>query len=166
MSNGSSVLPNRRTDLKTQEVADELMLYDPTNDRAHVLNPAAAFVWKQCDGTHTIDQIAAAMRREYSPHADVKTVYYALDQLQKKHLLRTPIEIPHQWRHLTRRQFLAGATAAAVVLAVVTSLAAPAPAHAQSGCVGSGGPCELGNPGVCCSDTCTNFDPPNPPVCL
>ena len=23
-----------------------------------------------------------------------------------------------------------------------------------------------GNPGACCSETCTNFNPPTPPVCL
>ncbi|CAG8748337.1 14049_t:CDS:1, partial [Dentiscutata erythropus] len=32
-------------------------------------------------------------------------------------------------------------------------------------CVPDGGPCDLGNPGACCSLTCCNFNPPAHPTC-
>jgi hypothetical protein len=32
-------------------------------------------------------------------------------------------------------------------------------------CIASGGLCDLANPGECCSQTCTNFNPPNLPIC-
>src|SRR5262249_55137324 len=33
-------------------------------------------------------------------------------------------------------------------------------------CTPSGSPCDLNNPGACCSQICTNFNPPAPPVCF
>ncbi|CAG8723787.1 32685_t:CDS:1 [Racocetra persica] len=32
-------------------------------------------------------------------------------------------------------------------------------------CTPDGDPCDLGNPGACCSLTCCNFDPPAQPTC-
>lgn len=129
--------PLRRKDLNVNSVAGELLMYDPTNDHAHVLNGAAAFVWEHCDGTQTVDEIARAMALEFHTPADTQVVWYALEQLSKKRLLMQQVHLPPTAQTLSRRQFLKRATIAAAAVAVVTTLAAPTPAHAQSGCVSS-----------------------------
>ncbi len=130
----------RRAGLNIQEAGEELLVFDTANDEAHVLNRPAAFVWQHADGTRTVAEIAQDMTREFGAPADTQVVWYALAQLHKKHLLETDARAPLTAQTLTRRQFLQRAAAGAVLLAVVTSIVAPTPAHAQSGCVGNGGP--------------------------
>lgn len=131
----------RRDNLRVQLVADEVLVFDSQRDEAHVLNRPAAFVWQNADGTRTLAEIAQAMTVEFGTPADVQTVRYALEQLDKKHLLDGETRSPFTTPPLSRRQFLGRAAAGAALLAVVTSIVAPSPAHAQSGCVGEGGAC-------------------------
>ena len=39
-------------------------------DDIHVLNETAAFIWRLCDGQHTLPQIEAALREEYAVPPD------------------------------------------------------------------------------------------------
>jgi hypothetical protein len=50
--------PRQAASITEYELDDDVVLYDPRNDSAHVLNGTAAFVWSLCDGDHTIEQIA------------------------------------------------------------------------------------------------------------
>jgi hypothetical protein len=148
MSSLHSTHPRARHDsLNVQVVGDEVLVFDLTNETAHALNKPAAFVWRHADGTRTIDEIAREMTREFGASADTQVVEYALQQLQKKHLLEQGFAVPRTWEGMTRRQFLKRATAGAVLLAVVTSIVAPAPVHAQSGCISQGNDCSSG---TCC----------------
>ncbi|CAE6418624.1 unnamed protein product [Rhizoctonia solani] len=70
-------------------------------------------------------------------------------------------------------------TVVAVLVAVISSVLAtpakppgyhkPTPTKPCSTptptCNAQGQPCDLGNPGACCSQTCLNLNPPAPPVC-
>jgi hypothetical protein len=154
MSMGMRGLPRaRREGLNVQAVGSEVLVFDSTNEMAHALNGPAAFVWQNADGTKSVDELARLMTREFGVTADAQVVWYALEQLQKRELLETAVSAPVEWRGMTRRQFLKRATAGAVLLAVVTSIVAPTPAHAQSGCVGEGGTCTDSNeccPGLIC----------------
>lgn len=141
----------RRADLKVQAVDDELLLFDTVNETAHALNGPAAFVWSQADGTRTIEQLASAMTRRFGTPADPQVVWYALGQLQRRELLEAPEVLPVQMRGMTRRQFLTRAAAGATLLAVVTSILTPSPAHAQSACLEEGALCiDIRIP--CCGD--------------
>jgi len=40
-----------------RQVADEHMLYDAVGRMVHVLNESAYFIWKRCDGRHTLEDI-------------------------------------------------------------------------------------------------------------
>jgi len=52
-------LPKARSEaLITKEVADELLVYDRTRDKAHCLNETAAEIWKLCDGQTSAPEIA------------------------------------------------------------------------------------------------------------
>jgi radical SAM protein with 4Fe4S-binding SPASM domain len=50
--------PKRRSDIIQQEVADELLLYDPKTHSVHHLNPMAGVIWEMCDGSHARTQMA------------------------------------------------------------------------------------------------------------
>ncbi len=71
--------PHRVSGITEYEVEDELVLYDPRNDHAHVLNATAAVVWWMCDGEHSVDQIVAELADLYDTESsriagDVSTV--------------------------------------------------------------------------------------------
>lgn len=138
----------RREGLNIQAIGNEVLVYDAAKETAHALNAPAAFVWQHADGTRTVDEIASEMTREFGAPADTQVVWYALEQLKRRQLLETQGSVPLQG--MTRRQFLKRATAGAVLLAVVATIVAPTPAHAQSGCVGMGGDC-TGLGAVCCA---------------
>ncbi len=57
--------PKVRKDLDIVELDDELVLYDPARDEVHYLNVTAALVFRLCDGSATVrelaTEIAAAM---------------------------------------------------------------------------------------------------------
>ncbi|MCV4613842.1 PqqD family protein, partial [Escherichia coli] len=56
--------PKARTGgLVTQDFDKELLVYDLQTDRAHCLNETAAAVWRACDGTKSVNEIAAAVGR-------------------------------------------------------------------------------------------------------
>ena len=51
-------IPRRRDDLIERELPEELILYDPENDRAFLLNRVAALIWDLCDGNNSVEMIA------------------------------------------------------------------------------------------------------------
>jgi hypothetical protein len=130
----------RRDDLEIQNVAGETLVYDGSTDRAYVLSPSAAAVWRACNGERTPQEIANYLSRETPTNEQV--VWYALGQLND--LLVEPVETPRELAGVSRRQFLkrAGLVAGAAAIPVVVCIVAPPPAHAQS------------SSGFCC--TCAN----------
>ena len=58
--------PRARTDLRSQEMGTELLLYDPKSDQVHILNETAMQVWEMCDGQHEEPEIAAELGRRYA----------------------------------------------------------------------------------------------------
>lgn len=151
MNKTANGLPRARQEgLNVQPIGDELLLFDCVSETAHTLNGPAAFVWQHADGTRTADEIAREMTHEFGTQADAQVVWYALDQLNRRQLLETQESASLDWQGMTRRQFLKRVTAGAVLLAVVTSIVAPTPAHAQSGvCIPEGVACD-NQPLPCC----------------
>jgi hypothetical protein len=84
--------PVARTDrLIRQVVGQETLVYDPADDTACCLNPLATLVWRQCDGTHSVDEIAATVQHELSLVDSVEAeeaVWRVIDELEKHHLLQ------------------------------------------------------------------------------
>jgi predicted RNase H-like nuclease len=63
---------------------DELVLYDQRTGEAHILNRTGAYIWQQCDGTHSITQLAQRMAAVFGiPRrqavADIRELVTALD---------------------------------------------------------------------------------------
>lgn len=137
-----TILPLAKKDgLKVQTVDQDTLVYDSTTDKAYVLNPSAAAVWKACNGQRTVPELAQLLNRE-TP-TDEQVVWYALGQLNE--LLQEPVPVPQELARISRRKFLkrAGLVAAAVAIPVVVSIVAPSPAAAQSATT------------ICC--TCNDF---------
>jgi hypothetical protein len=49
----------------TQDLGDEVLLYDAGRENVHILNTTAQAIWKLCDGRHTVGQICEKIIREY-----------------------------------------------------------------------------------------------------
>lgn len=60
----------RTPNISEYEVEEEVVLYDPRSDSAHVLNPTAAIVWWLCDGDHKVRDIARELGDLYDKEPD------------------------------------------------------------------------------------------------
>ena len=118
---------SRRSGLLIDQIGDETIVYDQLRQEAHALNRLASIVWKHSDGTRSVQELAIIVGAELVTNANASIVEYALDKLATAHLLEDET--------LTRRDAvrrMTYASAAAVALPAVLSIAAPTPAMAAS----------------------------------
>jgi coenzyme PQQ synthesis protein D (PqqD) len=158
---GWRVFPGRAEGLIVRELADEVVVYDTGTHRAHCLNPAAARVFRHCDGRTSVDGITRALRAEGDLTVGEHWVRVALEELAQAGLLRDwarPDPAPQSRRAMLR----AAALGATVLLPAVVSIVAPTPAEAAATCVKDctgqpfGTPCSSSAPSGCfCS--CDGF---------
>jgi Coenzyme PQQ synthesis protein D (PqqD) len=68
--------PRRTPDIELTEVVDGFVVYDPSRDRIHFLNPTAAFVLESCDGEILAGElpalVAAGFQLDTPPVDDVE----------------------------------------------------------------------------------------------
>lgn len=122
----------REDNLLVQDIMDELVVYDQERHRIHILNRTSALVWRHCDGRTTAADMATLLHTELNLPADEEVIWLALSKLERAHLLQERLPRP---AGITRREAirrLRGAGIAAVLLPVVTSIVAPAPANAAT----------------------------------
>ncbi len=161
MKQSEQIVPLARTaHLVTQQLPDELMVYDTGNDKVHCLNKMAAAVWRQCDGRQTVAEVARALSLETGAALDEKTVWYVLRQLDKRALFDARLKAPAGvLGGISRREAVRRLTiGAAVAVPLITTMVAPTAAHAQSGVAGCANPCTNDNDCTgqdeVCSDNC------------
>jgi hypothetical protein len=111
------------------------MVYDSARHQAHSLNLAAALIWQRCDGKTSVPELARLLHTELSLPVDEELVWLALSRLERAQLLegrlaRPPEAAVTSRRTVLRKLGLSGGLA--LLLPVVTSLAAPKPVLAQS----------------------------------
>ena len=140
-------MPKAKTErLIVKEIDDETLVYDMGRHAATCLNEFAAKVWRRCDGTTSVADIADALGE------DERAVWLALHQLTKSQLLTEAIALPRDMttaksrREITRRLGLGAA-------AFVASIVVPTAAHAS--CLPLNSMCV--NNGQCCGNNCNNF---------
>jgi hypothetical protein len=80
---GAPGSPTARPDLLLRRVGSEWVLYDTTQDRAHVLNLTAAIVWTYCDGTYDRGTIADAIAGEV-PGLDATRIRHDVDDVLRR----------------------------------------------------------------------------------
>jgi hypothetical protein len=132
-NDNEQVVPRaRKAGLVVKDLNDEVLIYDLERDKAHSLNSSAAFVWKKCNGRRTVAEVSQALSTEFKIPADERTVWLALEQLGKFHLLEHKLERPAGVPRITRRDMMRIGAAAAFALPVIISIVAPTAANAQS----------------------------------
>jgi hypothetical protein len=135
----------RHEGLVIRDVADEVLVYDLDQHRAHALNRPALLVWRECDGRRSVQELTSRLQPEL-PGANEEVVWLALAELDRAQLLQE--RLPMQ-RAVSRRQVLArlglSVAAGTLILPAVTSVVAPHPAAAQT-------------TAACAGRTCTNFE--------
>jgi len=158
----SKQLPKaRQTQLIVKELPDEVLVYDLKRDKAFCLNDTAAFVWKQCDGNRTVDQLRELMEKNAGSPVPEEMVWLALDQLETLKLLDDAPAKPLQLSGISRRNLVKRIGFAAIALPVIISISAP-PAQAQASGFAPGSCCTTN--ANCASNTCqpaTGCPPPN-----
>ncbi|HMJ09196.1 MAG TPA: PqqD family protein [Pyrinomonadaceae bacterium] len=139
----------RKNGLVIQEVPDEVLVYDLDTNKAHCLNKTAAMVWRSCDGTHSVSEIARMVETEAGNKISDDLVWLAMDQLSENNLLEQ--ELKSSFAGQSRREVLKKIGLASVIaIPVIASLVAPKNALAvlSCGCV---------NPGDCSTQpTCSS----------
>jgi hypothetical protein len=163
--------PRARTSgLVVKTLPEEVLVYDLTRHRAHSLNRAAAAVWRRLDGRTSIGDLARHLREDLGGAADESAVWLALKELDRAHLLETPLCVPAA-HGLSRRQWLrrvgVAAGTSAVLVPTVSTIIAPHAYAQASGCANPGcvsGSCSGGSgncfclfttEGTACVEDCT-----------
>ena len=144
----------RKAGLIVREIKDETLIYDKKNLKASCLDSLASDVWNLCDGRRSIAAMSKSISSDRGTLVDEKAVWAALDKLATADLLDAPVDMPaFVASHVSRRnaiKTLGLATAAASVM----TIAVPSVVDAAS-CLPNGAPCNLNNPGACCSLICS-----------
>src|SRR5215510_1852616 len=96
----------RKEGLVIQELPDELLVYDLDRDRAHCLNETAALVWQSCNGRTTTEEIARSLSKKLNAPVDEKVIWFALNQLQRNHLMSGSPVPPQILSDMNRRQMV------------------------------------------------------------
>ena len=124
----------RSKDLLIERVGDELVIYDLEDKQAHCLKALAAAVFNHSDGKTAVAEIAAHVESELGSPVSETEVRDAIGQLEASGLLDVPLRVRDglSRRDAVKRFAFAGATAA-FAGPLITSIAAPSSAMAQSG---------------------------------
>jgi hypothetical protein len=69
----------RKPNVEEAPLAGELMLFDPASSRFFVLNPTMAFIWRRCDGHHTVGAMLDALQHEFD-HVEATTASTDLEK--------------------------------------------------------------------------------------
>src|SRR5688572_30177113 len=84
----------RSNNLIIKELPDETLIYDLGSDEAHCLNQTAALVWKNCNGTRSVRDLANLLECKLGAPVPEDVVWLALDQLEQFNLLGEPFSRP------------------------------------------------------------------------
>ena len=152
-----SSIPRVRPGLLRHSMDEQILVYDPREDKVHLLNPTTACVldllqeggWSEL---RMRDEVARRMN--IAPSAELLSL--AFDELRKADLLDTSDAPITPVSDLARREMLRKvglAGAAALLVPVITTLTATPASATCTGLLTSGQACTAGS--QCCSGICT-----------
>ena len=107
----------------------ELIIFDPLRQKSHLLNPAAAMIYNQCDGRSAQSKVAELLGKNGK-----RRLLFGLQTLNEAGLVLAVAGDIKDFS-ITRRSLLARLSKAAALIPAITTLSIPAPAGAQSGCL-------------------------------
>src|SRR5262245_23207951 len=105
-----------------EELADEFVVYDPRQKKAHNLNRTLAWIWRQCDGKTGVKEISSRFEREFTCSGGSDLVEAGLEQLRVAGLLEPLVKV-HSLEMpgalLSRRAALASGSALVPLIATI-----------------------------------------------
>jgi len=119
----------RRSGIYAENLPEEVVVYDKTNDKVHCLNKTAAAVWEHSDGTKTVDELTLAVGARSGAPADRQVVLQALDKLEEAGLMEAGVV--REAGPQSRREAVGKMVMASSAL-VFTIVAAAPKAHASA----------------------------------
>jgi hypothetical protein len=120
----------RKSDIFAENLPEEVVLYDKTNNKVHCLSKTAAAIWESCDGTRTVDDLAHIVEAKLGAPPDRQLVLLALEELEKAGLLESgSVMVPDAG--LTSRREAVGKLVMAGSALVATIVASAPAAHAS-----------------------------------
>ena len=122
----------RSKDLIIEELADEVLVYDLSTDKAHCLNRMSALIWKNCDGTTSESELAVILQRELGTPTSTQVVKLGLEELAAHGLLQEDMGASPGERLSRRRLIQNLGLSSAMALPLIMSISAPAAAGAGS----------------------------------
>ncbi len=130
--------PLARTDqLLKQTVEKEIIVYDETDDTACCLNELASRVWRNCDGHHSVNEIAEIIAKEMDIPSDIEpeqAVWHTLEDLEQHNLIASfQSANASQSTGISRRQVFQAAMVGLALFPTIKSIVTPTPAMAGSG---------------------------------
>jgi len=150
MAKSDRLSPKARKDrLVIKELANETLVYDESNHKAHCLNHTAALVWKLCDGRTSVTRMTGLMEKQLNAAISEETVCLAIRQLAESRLLEAAVAKSEWLPKSSRRELVRRLGIAAIALPLITSIQAPVAAQAGS-CRTNGQPCTGAGLGNCC----------------
>jgi len=120
----------RKSDLFAENLPEEVVLYDKTNNKVHCLNKTAAAIWESCDGTRTVDDLAQIVEGKLGAPTDREVVLLTLEELEKAGLMEVGVSVASDAGFTSRREAV-GKIALAGTALVATIIAAAPAAHAS-----------------------------------
>jgi hypothetical protein len=125
----------RLEEIVVREVGNEVLVYDLRKSKAYCLTESAAFIWNNCDGNNSVEQIREKVREKFGSEVSKEFVLLALEELNREGLLENPVET--ELSKVSRREALRKVGLAAVIaLPLVASLSVPNTALASASCFG------------------------------
>jgi hypothetical protein len=117
----------QRSGFLVKAVGDQLVTFDQSRQRLHVLSRTAALVWRHCNGEHTVAELVDLVGKEVGAPVDESLITLALAQLDEAQLLENTIAPASRDDGLSRRELLqrAAVLAAGVMLPAITSCGLP-----------------------------------------
>lgn len=90
MTSGDLRRPLRNSATASRVFSGEAVIITPDQNMVRMLNEVGSRIWELADGAHTVDEIGAALTREYAIAADEaqESVRRFVDELLEKGLLQ------------------------------------------------------------------------------
>lgn len=124
----------RKSGLVVEFAGTDTLVYDKQRDVAHSLNPVTGYVFRNADGTRSIEELASELATALEMQADSALVSAALWELHRVNLLEGDAFVFHDAAkaEVSRREAIKRFGVAALAVVAVTTIAAPTPAMARS----------------------------------
>jgi hypothetical protein len=152
-----SSLPRVRPGLLRHRLDDQILVYDPREDKVHLLDPTSACVLDLLqEGGWSPERMREEVARRMNVAGSEELIALSLDELRKADLLETSAAPVTPVTDLARREMLRKVGlvgAAALAIPLITTLTATPAYAACTGLLTAGQTCSIGT--QCCSGICT-----------